>query len=120
MIQKLDIAGVHMQVGDDLKKYVVKKIGGLDHYLPRNVRQSLHAEVRLKESKAHGKNERTCEVVLHAPHEVLMVKESTINVYAAVDIAEEKLKNRLKKYKDMHGRRGLHRRVLARLKRSPA
>ena len=120
MIQKLDIAGIHMQVGDDLKKYVTRKIGGLDRYLPRAVRASLHAEVKLKESNAHNKNERTCEVILHVPHEVLTVKESTINVYAAVDIAEAKLKNQLKKYKELHGGGGFHRRILARLKHTPA
>jgi ribosomal subunit interface protein len=119
MIQKIDIAGVHMQVGEDLKKYVYKKIGNLDRYLPHAARESLHAEIKLKESSARDKNERTCEIVLHVPHETLTVKETTMNIYAAVDIAEEKLKTQLKKYKDMHGTRSFHRRVLSRLKRNP-
>jgi len=119
MIKKLEITGVHMEVGEDLKKYVTRKIGGLDRYVPRGSRESLHAEVKLKESNARGKNERTCEVVLHVPHEVLTVKESTINMFAAVDIAEEKVKSQLKKYKDKNGPRGFRRRVLTRLKRNP-
>ncbi|HEY8999348.1 MAG TPA: ribosome-associated translation inhibitor RaiA [Candidatus Saccharimonadales bacterium] len=117
MIQKLEISGVHMDVGDDLRKYVVKKIGRLDRYVSRHARVSLHAEIKLKEGKNKGKSERTCEVVLFAPHEVLTVNETTINIYAAVDIAEEKLKTQLKKYKDAHAGPQLHRRVLARLKR---
>ncbi|HKR82141.1 MAG TPA: ribosome-associated translation inhibitor RaiA [Candidatus Saccharimonadales bacterium] len=120
MIQKIDIAGVHMQVGDDLKKYVTKKIGNLDRYLPRVARESVHVEVKCKESNARGKNERTCEIVLHVPHETLTVKETTMNIYAAIDIAEEKLKTQLKKYKDRHGVKGFRRRALARLKRRPA
>jgi len=119
MIQKIDIVGVHMHVGDDLKKYIVKKIGGLDRFVPRGARESVHAEVRLKESNAKGKQERTCEVVLHLPHEVTAVKETTINIYAAVDIVEEKLKTQLKRYKDMHSTARFHRRVLARLKHRP-
>ncbi|HSX08491.1 MAG TPA: ribosome-associated translation inhibitor RaiA [Candidatus Saccharimonadales bacterium] len=120
MVQKIDIAGVHMQVGDDLKKYIFKKIGSLDRYVPRASRTSLHVEVKLKESNPRGKSERTCEIIMHLPHEVLNVKETTINIYAAVDIAEEKLKVQLKKYKDLHGTHGFRRRVLTRLKRSPA
>ena len=119
MIKKLEITGVHMEVGEDLKKYITRKIGGLDRYVPRHSRESLHAEVRLKESNTRGKNERTCEVVLHVPHETLTVKESTINMFAAVDIAEEKVKSQLKKYKDKNGAHGFRRRVLTRLKRNP-
>lgn len=119
MIQKLEIAGVHMQVGEDLKKYVAKKIGTLDRFAPRAARESLHAEVKLKESNAKGKQERTCEVILHLPHETITVKETTVNIYAAVDIVEEKLKTQLKKYKDLHSVSRFHRRVLTRLKRRP-
>ena len=120
MVQKIDIAGVHMQVGDDLKKYIFKKIGGLDRYVPRVARTSLHVEIKLKESNPRGKSERTCEITVHLPHEVLNVKETTINIYAAVDIAEEKLKTQLKKYKELHGPHSFRQRMLARVKRSPA
>lgn len=118
MIQKLEINGVHMDVGDDLKKYVTKKIGRLDRYVSRHARASLHAEIKLKEGKARDKNERTCEIILFAPHEVLTVNETTINIYAAVDIAEAKLKTQLRKYKELHAGPQLHRRVLARLKQT--
>lgn len=117
MIQKLEINGVHATVNDRLHKYVVKKIGKLDSYMSRHVRESAHAEVKLKEAKAKDKNRHTCEVILHLPHEVLAVKETTMNMYAAVDIVEAKLKNQLKKYKDLHSPR-LHRRAISRLKRS--
>jgi ribosome hibernation promoting factor len=120
MIERLEIDGVHMSVSDDLRKYVGNKIGRLDHYLPRRVRASLHAEVKLKEGKAKDKKERTCEVILHLPHETVRVQESTVNIYAAIDIVETKLQNQIRKYKDLHLNPKLHRRVLARLKRQPA
>ncbi len=120
MIQKLEITGVHMHVGDDLRKYITKKIGGLDRYVPRAARESLHAELKLKESNARGRQERTCEVIVHLPNDVFAVKETTINMYAAVDIAEEKLKTQLRKYKDTHSAHKFRRRLLAALKHRPA
>ena len=113
MIKQLEIDGVHMTVGDDLRKYVNKKIGGLEKYVPKHARKSVHVEVKLKEGKIKTKTERTCEVILHLPGEVITVSETTINIFAAVDIVEEKLKNQLRKYKQMHAthRVGMLRRV---------
>jgi putative sigma-54 modulation protein len=114
---RTEINGVHSKVDDKLRKYIAKKIGGLDKYLSRHARGSAHAEVKLKEAKAKDKKQCTCEVILHVPVENITVRETTINMYAAVDIAEEKLKQQLRKYKDMHGTPKLHRRLMARFKR---
>ena len=117
MIEKLEIVGVHMVVDEKLEKYARRKIGELDHYASRKVRDSLHAEVRLKEGKAKDQKRCTCEVTLYLPHEVLNVSESTVNMYAAIDIVETKLKIQLKKYKDRHGNPKLYRRIASRLRR---
>lgn len=120
MIKKLEIDGVHMDVGDDLRKYVQKKIGRLDRYIPKAARASAHAGVKLKEGKAKNRQIRTCEVIIRLPGETITISETTINMFAAVDIVEEKLKNRLHKYKELHANPALHRRLLAKLKRQPA
>ena len=121
MIQKLEISGIHISVEDDLHKYVVKKIGKLDQYMSHHARESAHAEVKLKANKTKQRKFATCEVILHLPHSTLTTKETTLNMFAAVDIVEQKLKNQLKKYKGQHGRGRLHHRVLARfLRRQPA
>jgi putative sigma-54 modulation protein len=117
MIKKLEINGVHMTVGADLRKYVNKKIGGLEKYIPKHARTSAHAEVKLKEGKSKTKNERTCEVILHLPQEVIAISETTINMFAAVDIVEEKLKHALHKYKELHANPKLRQRLLAKFKR---
>lgn len=117
MIQKFEISGVHLAVNDDLRKYVTRKIGNLDKYLARGSRQSAHAEVFLKEAKAKDKQHSTCEVVLHLPHEVISVHETTINLYAAVDIVEAKLKHQLQKYKEQHHGGKRHRQLFARFRR---
>jgi ribosome-associated translation inhibitor RaiA len=38
-------------------------------------------------------------------------------MYAAIDIAEEKLKHSLRKYKEKHNTTRLHRKIMARFKR---
>lgn len=115
---KLEINGVHMDVDKKLHDYTVKKIGKLDKYLPRHARESAHAEVFLKESKGKKKKQLTCKVVMELPKEVLIVEESTMNIYAAVDIVEAKLRNRIKKYKETHSSLRIHRRVISKFRRA--
>lgn len=117
---KLEINGIHTVLTDDLKKYITKKIGKLDRYIPRHARESAHAEVFVKERETKAKQERECEVVIHLPGTTITAKESTINMFAAVDIVEAKLKSQLKKYKDTHNANRIHRRVIMRLKRTAA
>ncbi|HEX8762568.1 MAG TPA: ribosome-associated translation inhibitor RaiA [Candidatus Saccharimonadales bacterium] len=119
MIERLDISGVHLAVGDDLKKYVMRKIGKLDRFIARQARESVHAQVKLKEGRAKDKNERTCEVIIHLPGETITVKETTINIFAAVDIVETKLHHLLKRYKELHVSPRLHQRLLAKFKHRP-
>jgi ribosomal subunit interface protein len=117
MLQKFEVQGVHTTVDDNLRKYVHKKIGGLDRYLSRHHRQSAHAEVHLKESKAKNNQRCTCEVTMYLPNETINLKESAYNMFAAVDIVEAKLRQRLKKYKELHGGGKFTRHVFARLRR---
>lgn len=99
---KLDISGLHVDLEDDLKKYVTKKVNKLERYVPRQVRGSAHVIVVLKESHAKNKRQFTCEMTMVVPGEKITVSESTLNIFAATDIAEATMRNRLKKYKEMH------------------
>lgn len=117
MIKKLEINGIHADIDKKLHDYTLKKIGRLDRYMNRKVRESVHAEVFLKEKMIKNKKECTCEVVLHLPKDTITTKETTINMFAAVDIVETKLKNLIKKYKDTHATGKLHRRLYAKLRR---
>lgn len=118
MIKKLEINGVHFEVDDKLKAYVSKKLGKLDKYIPKHARQSTHLEVFLKEIKIKAKKENVCEVILHLPHDIITTTESTINMYAAIDIVEAKLKNQIKKYKMKHGSPQLRHRLISKLRRT--
>ncbi|HEX8390465.1 MAG TPA: ribosome-associated translation inhibitor RaiA [Candidatus Saccharimonadales bacterium] len=117
MIATINVTGVRYTPDELTKRYVRKKIGSLDRYLSRHVRKSATIDVRLKEvNQAHG-NKYECDVVMHLPEQTVTAKDTTLNMLAAVDIVEEKLRTQLKKYHDMHHdyRRGHN--LLRRLKR---
>ncbi len=118
MITHIDIAGVKYDLDNITKKYVNKKIGRLDRYLPKKDRDGVRAEVKLKEvNRDHG-NKYECEVLLLIPDKTIIAKDTTVNMLAAIDIVEEKLKNQLKKYKDERtDHRGRHN-LLGHVKRS--
>jgi len=120
MLQKFEMQGVHMTLDDNMRKYVTRKIGRLDKYVQRTSRAAAHTEVHLKEGKTSAQNHCTCEVTMHLPRETIVVKESTLNMYAAIDIVEAKLKQQLRKYKDLNHGGSRQRRLLARFSRQAA
>lgn len=118
MINAISITGVKFDLDETTKRYVIKKIGKLDRYLPRHARKSASAEVLLKEvNRDHG-NKYEAEVVLHVPDKQLTAKDSTVNVLAALDIVEAKLVSQLHKYKQTTVAHIGRRRLLSRFKRS--
>lgn len=119
MITRMEIKGVHLTIDDKLRKYTEKKLGGLDRFMSRHARESAHLEVTLKESQPKGGKQCHCDITLHMPHENIVIKEATINMYAAIDIVEGKLKMQLKKYKDTHEQGKLKRKLFARQKLQP-
>lgn len=100
MINNLEISGVRFELNNQVKDYVQQKIGGLDKYMPKHERQSVRGEVILSEEEGQSNNRYTCEVRIDMPRETVTAKESTINMYAAIDIVEEKVRAQLQKHKD--------------------
>lgn len=108
MIQ-LEIKSVRFDLDERIKKYVGKKIGRLDRYVPKRARNGIKGKVILKEDDGKSKNRFTCDAVIILPHGTITAEEATVNMFAAVDIVEAKLKAQCLKYKekatDHHSRR---------------
>lgn len=102
MITRIDTTGINLELGEDIKKYIHKKVGRLDRYMPRAARKTVHAEAKLRETNNRLGNKYECEVIMHLPGGQVQAKEATLNMFAAVDIVEAKLKNQLVKYKTAH------------------
>ncbi len=117
MITSINLVGLKYDIDDATRRYVKRKIGHLDKYLPSHARKSVTAEVRLREvNRDHG-NKHEAEVVLNLPDKNITAKDTTTNMMAAVDIVEAKMVAQLRRYKQEHiahiGNRG----VMARFKR---
>ena len=118
MINRIEITAINVELGTDIKKYIQRKIGRLDRYIPKKARQSVHAEVKIWETNAKSNDKYECEVILHLPEQQLLAKESTLNMFAAVDIVESKMKTQLHKYKEQHEMQHIGRlSLLSRLRR---
>ena len=118
MIASIDITGVKYTPGDQVQKYVLRKIAKLDKYLPRHARKSVTADVKLKQvNRDHG-NKYEAEIILNVPEKRLTAKDSTVNMFAAIDIVEAKLVNQLRKYKQTSITHVGNRRTLSRFKRT--
>lgn len=117
MIASIDITSVKYTAGDQVQKYVMRKIAKLDRYLPRHARKSVTADVKLRQvNRDHG-NKYEAEIILTVPDKRLTAKDSTANMFAAIDIVEEKLINQLRKYKQSSITHVGNRRALGRFKR---
>jgi putative sigma-54 modulation protein len=120
MITAIDITGEKYDLDDTTKKYVTKKVGRLDRYLPRHARKSVSAEVKLRQINGDHGNKYEAEVIMYLPDKTITAKDSTVNMLAAVDIVEAKLVTQLHKYKQAVVPHVGRRSVLSRFKRSYA
>lgn len=118
MLKFSDITGVKYSVDDQTRKYVEKRLGRLDRYLPRHARKTAQIEVKLKQiDKSHG-NKYEVDATLSIPEKTLRATDQAGNMLAAVDIVEAKLKGQIRRYRTESIPHLGKRRVLSRFKRS--
>ena len=100
---ELQITGRHFELDSKIVEYAEDKVGKLDRYLPHAKRAGLKGSMVLEFDESHTQGSRSiCEVKLDIPAEPLHAKEATMNMYAAIDICEQKLKQQILRYKSKH------------------
>ena|SRR5665213_2521957 len=103
---ELAVSGNNYELAEKITEYVEEKIGELDKYVPRAKRDGLKGTVTLTlDESGREDNQCVCEVTIQLPGAVVEAHEATLNMFAAVDIAEAKLKVQLQKYKAKHSPR---------------
>lgn len=100
---KTAVTGRNFELDAKITAYVEDKIGGLEKYLPRHVRQTAAAQVVLTDDASGREDNRyVCEVILTVQGGPMQSCEGAINMYASIDIVEAKLRAQLARYKDKH------------------
>lgn len=94
---KMIIKGRHMAVTDPIRDYVEEKIGRTAKIIDGDHQQ---AEVELwVEKNPSIENNQVCEVTVWTKGPVIRAKEAATDMYAAIDLASEKLERQFRKYK---------------------
>jgi putative sigma-54 modulation protein len=118
MITSIKVTGISYEVDDNTHKYAVKRIGRLDRYLPRHARKSVSAEIKIEQVNHDHGNKYQVEAIVNVPGKVVTAKDSTNNVFAAVDIVEAKIQAQLRDYKRASITHIANRGVMSRFKHS--
>ncbi len=92
-MMKIKIRGEKLEVTDAIKSYVEEKISKFDKYFenPDDVEAKILLRVR--------GSEQTVEVMITTTELVLRAEESHSDMYAAIDLVEEKLERQIRKNK---------------------
>jgi putative sigma-54 modulation protein len=115
-MMKCELKGRNFEIDDKLQAYIVDKIGGLEKYLPRQVRETASCSIMMEDDPSGREDNRyVCEAVLSVHGTQLVSREGTVNAFAAVDIVEAKLRSQMTKYKDKYTLEPRRGRMLGRL-----
>jgi putative sigma-54 modulation protein len=100
MIDKIDICGSNYKVEETLKKYIQKRIGKLDKYLPKKFKKDAICKVVVT-AGGKGKNEKyEISVAMEIPGgKVLAARDQCTNLFAGTDLLEAKLVEQIRRYK---------------------
>ncbi len=93
---QLSITGKNLEITDSLRKYVEKKIGRLDRYVP----DTLDARVELTvENTRAAKDRQIAQVTLRTKRAVLRAEEASADMFASIDAVLEKMQRQADRYK---------------------
>ena len=99
---QLTIKGRNLEVNDQLRGYVEKKLGKMDRYLPdiQEIRVELAEETSRKASERE-----VVQVTIRSNGSLLRAEVRSGDIYSAVDGAAEKLQVQIKRYKGKRRRK---------------
>ncbi len=100
MIDKIEVTGNGYKVEDSLRKYVEKRIGKLDRYLPRGSKKDVVVKVIVAEiGKSKGEKYEISAAMDIPGGKVVAAKDECSNIFAGVDLVEAKLTGQIRRYK---------------------
>ena len=100
MIEKIEINGNDYKVEEPLRRYVEKRLGKLDRYLPRGFKKDVVLKVIVSTIGKSKGEKYEVSVAMDIPGgKVLAAKDECSNVFAGVDLVEAKVTGQIRRYK---------------------
>ena len=96
---EIEVHGRHVDVTPPLRTYAERKAARLERFLPSEAR--LDFELRVERNPRIAEPQIT-ELTVHARGEVLRVKASSSDMYAAMDLAIDRMKRSAAEYHERH------------------
>jgi putative sigma-54 modulation protein len=93
---QLAIAGKNLEITDSLRKYVEKKVGRLDRYLPNII--DARVELTVENTRA-AKDSQIAQVTLRTKHAILRAEEASSDMFASIDAVFDKMQRQADRYK---------------------
>lgn len=88
----IQITGRHVEITDAIKQYVDEKIGKVSNYFDNII----STKVILSVEKEH----QVAEVIINVPGNEFIAKSDDRDLYAAIDLVEDKIARQLRKHKN--------------------
>ena len=100
MIEKIEITGSNYEVEETLRKYIEKRFGKMDRYLPKGSKKDVVIKTVVTEL-AKGKADRyEISVAMEIPGgKVIAARDECSNIFAGVDLIEAKIVGQIRRYK---------------------
>lgn len=93
---QLIISGKNMEVNEPLKKYVQRKIGKLDRFLP-NI-DEVRVELSVESAKS-SQHRQVVQVTMHSNGTILRAEERSADMLAAIDAVRDKLQRQMERFR---------------------
>jgi len=90
------VTGKNLEITDTLQKYVERKIGRLERYLPEIT--DARVELAVENTRA-AKDSQVAQVTLHTKRGLLRAEESSADMFASIDAVFEKTQRQVDRFK---------------------
>ncbi len=108
---KIQLSVSGLELSGELEKYANGKITQLARRVPRKLREAAACEVQFTQKHKKGVKFSTCSISFTVGETVLRAEETTLHMYAALDIAAVQVERQLADYVATQYRRRLRTRV---------
>jgi ribosomal subunit interface protein len=99
MITNIEKTGVKYNIDETVSRYIDRRLGRLDKFLPRSHRKNALLKIVIKQvNRSHG-NKYELDAELNAHGKIINARDEAGNVLAGIDIIEAKFMIQIRKFK---------------------